>query len=78
MKTTKSNKFKLIDWFGSREVVAEGTRKSSDPKKLVHHYLLGPGVVKVSVDVVKKPEAFLWRPNVEMATIDESLSCYVT
>ena len=77
MKTTKSNKCKLIDWFGLGEVVDEGTRISSDPMELVHHALLRPGAVKVSVDIVKKPEAFLWRPNAEMATIEEALSSFI-
>ena len=33
---------------------------------------LGPHAMRVWVDVIKKPGSYLWRPNVEMSTIDEA------
>ena len=38
---------------------------------------LGPSVVKVRVVVVKIPNAYLWRPSVEMSTIVEALTSTV-
>ena len=34
--------------------------------------------MRVQVDAVKKPGAYLWRPNAEMSTIDEAKGSVVT
>ncbi|TYK12004.1 uncharacterized protein E5676_scaffold1017G00100 [Cucumis melo var. makuwa] len=56
-------KCKLLDWYGSREIVAEGKWSSNDPTALVHHVPIGPHAIRVWVDVAKKPNAHLWRPT---------------
>lgn len=66
-------KCKLLDWCGSGEVVAEGRWSSNDPKVTVHHVPLGPKAVRVWVDLPRKPEAFLWRPNSEMTYIEDAI-----
>ena len=70
---SQKDKCKLLDWYGSGEVVAEGRWFSSDPKQMVHHVMLGPNAMRVWVDVAKKPSAFLWRPTSEMTTIEEAV-----
>ncbi|XP_024021724.1 uncharacterized protein LOC21400762 isoform X1 [Morus notabilis] len=71
------NKCKIMDWTGSGEIVAEGRRSSTDPKALVHNIPLGPNAMRVWVDVVKKPDAFLWRPTSEMTSIEEAVGCTI-
>lgn len=70
--TSLKDKCKLLDWCGSREVVAEGRWFLTDPKKLIHHTPLGPNAISVWVDKTKKLEAFLWRPSSEMNCIEEA------
>ncbi|TYK31715.1 uncharacterized protein E5676_scaffold788G00170 [Cucumis melo var. makuwa] len=53
----------LLDWGGTGEVVAEGRWSSNDPKVTVHHVPLGPHAVRVYMDLPKKSNAILWRPN---------------
>uniref|UniRef100_A0A9I9ELA7 Plant transposase n=1 Tax=Cucumis melo TaxID=3656 RepID=A0A9I9ELA7_CUCME len=61
----------LLDWGGTGEVVAEGRWFSNDPKVTVHHVPLGPHTVRVWVDLPKKSDAFLWRPNLAMTYIED-------
>ncbi|WOK97854.1 hypothetical protein Cni_G06562 [Canna indica] len=68
---------KLLDWLGSGEVVAEGRWSSNDPKVLVHHVPLGPNVVRVWVDVVRKPEMFVWRPTSDMSYLQDAVGSTV-
>ncbi|XP_022154305.1 uncharacterized protein LOC111021601 isoform X1 [Momordica charantia] len=63
----------LLDWIGSGKVIAEGRWSSNDPSVLVHHIPLGPNVVRVWVDTVKKPNSYLWRPTSDMMVIDNAL-----
>ena len=72
-----SNKCQLLDWMGLGEVVAEGHWSSSDPNALVHHIPIGPNAMRVWVDVVKKPEAFLWRTAADMTYIEEAIGTTV-
>uniref|UniRef100_A0A9I9EEN0 Transposase Tnp1/En/Spm-like domain-containing protein n=1 Tax=Cucumis melo TaxID=3656 RepID=A0A9I9EEN0_CUCME len=66
-----NNKCTLLDWGGTREVVAESRWSSNDPKVTVDHVPLGPHAVKVWVDLPKKSNAFLWRPNSLMTYIKD-------
>ena len=64
----------MLDWIGSRKVVAEGHWCSNDPKEFVNYGPLGFNAVKVRVEIVKIPDAYLWRPSAEMSTNEESLT----
>ncbi|KAA0045260.1 Plant transposase [Cucumis melo var. makuwa] len=66
-------KCKLLDWYGSGEIVVEGRWSSNDPTALVHHVPIGPHAIRVWVDVAKKPNAYLCRPTSEMTCIEEAL-----
>ncbi|KAH7838132.1 hypothetical protein Vadar_022434 [Vaccinium darrowii] len=69
---------KLLDWMGTGEVVAEGRWSSSDPNALVHHVPIGPGTMRVWVDVeMKHDRVNLWRPTEDMTKIDEALGSTV-
>ncbi|XP_031738363.1 uncharacterized protein LOC101217008 isoform X4 [Cucumis sativus] len=70
-------KCKMLDWCGTGEVVAEGRWSSNDPKVIVHHVPLGPQAVKVWVDLPKRSDAFLWRPNSEMHYIKDAVGSAV-
>ena len=61
-----------MDWDGSDEIVAEGCWPSSDPTAFVH-IPIGPSAVRVWVDVVRKPNAFLWRTISEMLYIEDAI-----
>ncbi|KAA0043591.1 uncharacterized protein E5676_scaffold2208G00260 [Cucumis melo var. makuwa] len=67
----------LLDWGGTGEVVAEGRWSSNDPKVTVHHVSLGPHAVRVWVDLPKKLDAFLWRPNSERTYIEDAVGSTV-
>ena len=67
----------MLDWIGSGEVVAEGRWCSNDPNEFVNYGPLGPNAVKVRVEVVKIPDAYLWRPSAEMSTLEEALTSAV-
>ncbi|KAA0051572.1 Plant transposase [Cucumis melo var. makuwa] len=56
-------KCKLLDWYGSGEIVADGRWSSNDPAALVHHVPIGSHAIRVWVDVAKKSNAYLWRPT---------------
>ncbi|XP_028084344.1 uncharacterized protein LOC114285506 isoform X2 [Camellia sinensis] len=65
-------KCKLLNWDGTKVVVAEGTIASIDSKQLVHHVPLGPGCWKVWVNHVKV-NAPLFRPNREMFVLEDTI-----
>ncbi|KAA0058324.1 uncharacterized protein E6C27_scaffold409G00010 [Cucumis melo var. makuwa] len=67
----------LLDCGGVGEVVAKGRWSSNDPNVTVHHVPLGPHVVRVWVDLPKKSDAFLWRPNSEMTYIEDAVGSTV-
>ncbi|KAL0551148.1 hypothetical protein IC582_010230 [Cucumis melo] len=67
----------LLDWGGTGEVVAEGRWSSNDLNVTVHHVPLGPHAVRVWVDLPKKSDAFLWRPNSEMTYIEDAVGSTV-
>lgn len=58
-------------------MVAEGRWLTQEPKALVNGLPLGPNAVKVYVDVVLNPKAYLWRPTVEMRNMEDSVNCFV-
>ena len=66
-------KCKLISVQGAKEVIAEGRVASTDPKSLVHFVPLGENAVKVWVDVIKVPNAPLWRPTSYFEFIEDAL-----
>ncbi|KAH7857583.1 hypothetical protein Vadar_014267 [Vaccinium darrowii] len=75
---TYDAKCKLLDWMGTGEVVAEGRWSSSDPNALVHHVPIGPGAMRVWVDVaMKRGQVHLWRRTDDMTQIDKALGSTV-
>ncbi|CAL5331972.1 unnamed protein product [Camellia sinensis] len=71
-----NDKCKLLNWDGTKVVVAEGTIASTDSKALVHHVPLGPGCWKVWVNhvIVNAP---LFRPNREMFVLEDAIGSTV-
>ncbi|CAL5343171.1 unnamed protein product [Camellia sinensis] len=69
-------KCKLLNWDGTKVVVAEGTIASTDSKALVHHVPLGPRCWKVWVNhvIVNAP---LFRPNCEMFVLEDAIGSTV-
>ncbi|CAL5383289.1 unnamed protein product [Camellia sinensis] len=69
-------KCKLLNWDGTKVVVAEGTIASTDSKALVHHVPLGPGCWKVWVNhvIVNAP---LFRLNREMFVLEDAIGSTV-
>ncbi|KAG7589117.1 Isoprenoid synthase domain superfamily [Arabidopsis suecica] len=64
----------LIDWTGNGDaIVAEGRIITSDPDELVNDCRLGPSDVKVLVDTATVPNAYLWRPALNMCTIESAI-----
>ncbi|KAM6559822.1 hypothetical protein CsatA_029061 [Cannabis sativa] len=70
---THGDRCKILDWCGSSETIADGHFISSDPKDLVHQIPLGPNAMKVGIDVVRQPGAFLWRPIPAITCIEEAI-----
>ena len=70
-------KCKLIGVHGAKEVVAEGRVSSIDPNAMVHFVPLGKDAVKVWVDVIKVPNAPLWRPTSEFEFIEDAIGSTV-
>ncbi|XP_012840459.1 PREDICTED: uncharacterized protein LOC105960350 isoform X2 [Erythranthe guttata] len=64
----------LFDWSGKNEIVAEGFLQSSDPNALVNNIPLGPNAMIVCVDVAIIPEAFLWRPTVDLVRVKDAVN----
>ena len=62
----------MISVHGEKEVV-EGHVSSTDPNAMVHFVRLGEGVIKVWVDIVKVPNAPLWRPTSEFEFIEDAI-----
>ncbi|XP_050942277.1 uncharacterized protein LOC127149924 [Cucumis melo] len=77
INNNSQTKCKLLDWYGSGEIVAEGRCSSNDPTAMVHHIPIGPHAIRVWIDVAKKPNAYLWRPTSEMTCIEEALGSTV-
>lgn len=67
----------IFDWNEDDCVIAEGVMCSTDPKEMVNNIPLGPSAVIMSVDVVHKPDAFLWRPSSEMFTVGDALNANI-
>lgn len=68
---------KLVDWITKEEIVAEGRWTSKEPNTLVNGFPIGPNAVKVFVDMVLKPDTFLWRPTAVQKTIQDSFKSFV-
>ncbi|CAN7085461.1 unnamed protein product, partial [Brassica oleracea var. botrytis] len=75
--TSSVNKCKLMDYIQKEEVVALGRWQTKEPKSLVNGLPLGPNAVKVFVDEVLNPTAFIWRPTVGKTNMEDFLNCYV-
>ncbi|KAG7572280.1 Transposase Tnp1/En/Spm-like [Arabidopsis suecica] len=63
----------LTDWTGGDATVAEGRIITSDPDDLVNDCRLGPTDLKVLVEIATVPEAYLWRPAINMFTIEKAV-----
>uniref|UniRef100_A0A9I9E6Y7 Uncharacterized protein n=1 Tax=Cucumis melo TaxID=3656 RepID=A0A9I9E6Y7_CUCME len=48
INNNSQTKCKLLDWYGSGEIVAEGRWSSNDPTALVHHVPIGPHAISVN------------------------------
>jgi len=66
-----------MDYIQKEEVVALGRWQTKEPKSLVNGLPLGPNAVKVFVDEVLNPTAFIWRPTVGKTNMEDFLNCYV-
>ncbi|KAG7530315.1 putative transposase Ptta/En/Spm plant [Arabidopsis suecica] len=61
----------LIDWTGNGDAtVVEGRIITSDPDDLVNDCRLGPSDVKVLVDTAMVLDTYLWRPVLNICTIE--------
>ncbi|CAN6856895.1 unnamed protein product [Brassica oleracea var. botrytis] len=67
----------IYDWNSNDCVIAEGVMCSTDQKEMVNNIPLGPNAVIMMVDAVLKPNAFLWRPTVEMFTVGDALNAKI-
>ncbi|PON59782.1 hypothetical protein PanWU01x14_156770 [Parasponia andersonii] len=67
----QDNKCKILDWYGSTEIVADRNIISSDPKDLVRHVPLGLNAMKVGIDFARQPNAFLWKLTSDMSSIED-------
>lgn len=63
----------LMDWAGTDATVAEGCIISSDPDEIVNGSRLGPTDVKVLIDTAIVPEAYLWRPAINMEIMEKAV-----
>jgi len=64
----------LIDWTCNGDtIVAEWRIITSDPDDLVNDYRLGPLGVKVLVDNATVQDTYLWRPAINMCTIESAI-----
>ncbi|KAG7567929.1 Transposase Tnp1/En/Spm-like [Arabidopsis thaliana x Arabidopsis arenosa] len=73
----ENKKCKLMDITGKKRVVAEGRWATNDPAQKVHFVPLGPDAVKVWVDIVKVSDASVWRPNEEIAIMEDALGTVI-
>uniref|UniRef100_A0A803Q2I8 Uncharacterized protein n=1 Tax=Cannabis sativa TaxID=3483 RepID=A0A803Q2I8_CANSA len=69
----QGQKCDLLDWTGSGNIVAVGYFISDDPQDSVLGVPLVPFAMKVGVDFVREPNAFLWRPTSGFTCIEESI-----
>ena len=67
----------MIDLEGTGKIVAEGTVSSTDPNALVHSVPLGPNAIRVWVDVVKVPNAPIWRHTSFMECLSDAIGSTV-
>ncbi|CAL5418446.1 unnamed protein product [Camellia sinensis] len=67
-----NTKCKLLNWDGTKAVIAEGTIALADSKQLVHHVPLGPECWKVWVKHIKV-NAPLFRFNREMFVLEDAV-----
>jgi hypothetical protein len=72
-----NNKCKLFAVEGTGKIVAEGTISSTNPNDLVHSIPLGPNAIRVWVDIVKDPNASLWRPTSFMECLSDAIGSTV-
>ena len=60
-----------MDYIQNEEVVAVGRWQTKEPKSLVNGLPLGPNAIKVYVDEVLNPTAFIWRPTVGKTNMED-------
>ena len=64
----------MLNWDGNCEVVANGRVLSRDPTTVVNGIHLGPNAVSVIVDIVDKPDTYLWRPTPKMTVLADAVN----
>jgi hypothetical protein len=65
---------KLLNWWGTGEVVAKAQIASTNPLEFVHHVFLGPDSYKVWVNEILIHKIPLPRPTSEFFTVDDALN----
>ena len=66
-----------MDYVHNGEVVAVGRWQTKEPQTLVNGLPLGPNAIKVYVDEVVNPDAYIWRPTVGKTTMEDYQNCFV-
>ena len=60
-------------WKIEEELIAEGVLLTTEPSELVNKIPLGPNARVLRVEMVFKPNAFLWRPTPEMIKMGDAV-----
>lgn len=66
-----------MDYVHNEEVVAVGRWQTKEPKTLVNGLPLGPNAIKVYVDEVLNPDAYIWRPTVGKTAMEDYQNCFL-
>lgn len=75
--SSSNNKCKLMDYVRNEEVVAVGRWQTKEPQTLVNGLPLGPNAIKVYVDEVVNPDAYIWRPTVGKTAMEDYHNSFV-
>lgn len=67
-------KVQIFDyWKIEDELIAEGVLLTTEPTEMVNQIPLGPNAAVLRVELVFKPDAFIWRPTPEMIKMGDAL-----
>lgn len=65
---------KIFDyWKIEEELIAEGVLLTTEPTHLVNQIPLGPNAAVLRVEMVFKPNAYIWRPTPEMTKMGDAV-----
>ncbi|XP_019086556.1 PREDICTED: uncharacterized protein LOC104754446 [Camelina sativa] len=67
----------LVDWAGTDDNVVEGLVLSTDPADFVNDIPLGPNHIKVLVETAIKPDAYLWKPAINVFNIEQAVGLVI-